>query len=449
VYKQSRHGAPGKTEPFFSVIIPTLNEAEIIGVCLSNIRSVGPNVEVIVVDGGSRDGTAAVAERLGVRVLRTDPCRGQQCNCGAAIASGKVLVFLHADTVLPPETFDKLADIFNRDEVEIGNFGITFDNEHWFLRLLSFLACLDMGLFRFGDQGIVIRKSLFAALGGFPRWELFEDIALIRKARKRTRIHRFPMSVTTSARRFERNGIIRQQLLNVYLTIQYLLGTPPWRLAQKYYGHRPRLYETSLVIFLRLPRPGEVKTRLAGTLGSKTATEFYRTCAGHLLRETEKLPPSIVNHIYYTPENGEEYVKRWADSRFCFRPQIGKDLGARLKMAFRDQFRSGMKRVIAVATDVPDLSAADIEEAVAALKGADLVIGPSADGGYYLIGMTEFHPSLFDSISWSTEIVYEQTLAAAGKLRLKVHSLRRLDDIDTEGDLRRWESKLQAGKTHT
>ncbi len=446
MHTQSTHDGSGKTETFFSVIIPTLNEAETIGICLSNIRSVGPNVEVIVADGGSRDATIMIAEGLGATVLRTYPCRGQQCNCGVAIASGKVLVFLHADTILPAATFDKLADIFNSHEVEIGNFGITFDTKHWFLRLLSFLARLDMGLFRFGDQGIVIRKSLFDALGGFPEWELFEDMALIRKARKRTRIHRFPMSVTTSARRFLRNGIIRQQLINVYYTIQYLLGTPPRRLAEKYYGHRFNLYEASLVIFLRLPRPGEVKTRLARTLGSEAAMQVYRGCAEHLLGETEKLPSSIVKHIYYTPRKDEEDVKRWAGSRFRFRPQVGRDLGNRLKTAFRDQFRRGMERVIVVATDVPDLSASDIEEAVVALNGADLVIGPSTDGGYYLIGMTEFQPTLFDNISWSTEVVYEQTLVTARELGLRVHNLRSLDDIDTEGDLRRWEARSESGK---
>jgi len=104
------HDMPEKTEIFFSVIIPALNEAETIDTCLSNIRSMGSNVEIIVVDGGSCDivvdggscdATALIAEKSGVKVLHTYPCRGHQCNSGAAIASGKVLIFLHADTILP------------------------------------------------------------------------------------------------------------------------------------------------------------------------------------------------------------------------------------------------------------------------------------------------------------------------------------------------------------
>ncbi len=448
MYTKSIHGTSRETEALFSVIIPTLNEAETIGACLSNIRSIGPNVEIIVVDGGSCDATTAVAERLGAKVLHAEPCRGLQCNCGAAIASGKVLVFLHADTILPNGTFDELSKIFSKNEVEIGNFRITFHVKHWFLRLLSFLARCDPGLFRFGDQGIVIRKSLFDDLGGFPSWALFEDMALVRKARKKTRIHRFPLSVTTSARRFLRNGIIRQQLINVYYTIQYMLGVPSWKLAEKYYRHRLNLYEVSLVIFLRLPESGEVKTRLAETMGNEAATQFYRQCAEHLLREAEKLPSSIAKHIYYTPEKDRENVQCWAGMRFRLRPQVGGDLGERLKAAFRDQFQRGAKRVIIVATDVPDLSSSDIEEAVFALNGADLVIGPSTDGGYYLIGMTESQPALFDHISWSTQIVYEQTLAVANELELKIYTLRSLDDIDTEDDLRRWEARSGAEKAN-
>ncbi len=440
------HGMPEKTETFFSVIIPALNEAETIGICLSNIRSMGSKLEIIVVDGGSCDATALIAEKSGVKVLHTYPCRGHQCNSGAAVASGNVLIFLHADTILPVGTFDKLTEIFSKSEVQIGNFGIIFDKKHWLLRLFSFLARFDLGLFRFGDQGIAIRKPLFDKLGGFPEWELFEDMALIRKARKRTRIYRFPMSVTTSARRFLRNGVIRQQLINIYYTIQYLLGVPPRRLAEKYYRHRLKLYEASLVVFMRLPGTGEIKTRLARTLGIEAAERFYRMCVEHLFEETERLSPSIVKYIYYTPLKADEELKSWAGLHFRFKPQAGGDLGNRLKTIFHDQFKMGLKKVIVIATDVPDLSASDIEEAVAALNRADIVIGPCNDGGYYLIGMTEYHPALFRNISWSTGVVYEQTLAIASKLGLRVCNLRSLDDIDTECDLRRWEARSKPGK---
>jgi rSAM/selenodomain-associated transferase 2/rSAM/selenodomain-associated transferase 1 len=433
----------------FSVIIPTLNEAEAIGACIAHINNGQSNVEIIVVDGGSSDATIAVAESAGVKVIHTGPCRGLQCNYGAAAATGEILIFLHADTILPNGAFDQLSEIFSNDEVKIGNFGIVFDTKHWFLRLLSFLSRFDMGLFRFGDQGIVIRKSFFDRLGGFPNWTLFEDFQLIRAARKETRIHRFSISVVTSARRFVKNGIIRQQIKNVYFTIQYLLGVPPWRLAEKYYGNR-RKSDKNLVVFLRFPSNGEVKTRLARTIGNEMATRFYRECAEHLFREVEELPQDIVRHIYYTPRNAGKSVERWAGRDYYYQAQANGNLGKRLETIFHDQFKKGFKKVMIIATDVPDITVTDIKEAFNAMGEADLVIGPSFDGGYYLIGMKELHPSLFDGIAWSTNIVYDQTLAIAAESGLRVHNLRTLDDIDTEEDLHRWRKRsLPANDNYT
>ncbi len=426
----------------FTVIIPALNEAETIGACITHIDTGQSNVEIIVVDGGSSDDTANIAETAGAKVIRTGPCRGLQCNYGAAAAAGEILIFLHADTILPEATFDYLSEIFKNDEVEIGNFRIGFDIKHWFLRLLSSLSRFDMGLFRFGDQGIVIRKSLFEKLGGFPNWTLFEDFQLIRAARKETKIHRFPISVVTSARRFVKNGIIRQQLKNVYLTIQYLLGVPPWRLAEKYYRNG-RKSEKSLVVLLRFPSKGEVKTRLARTAGNETAIRFYRECVERLFREAEKLPHDITRYVYYTPGSAKKSVGRWAGRGFYCEPQINGNLGMRLETIFHDQFEKGFKKVVITATDVPDITATDIEESFNALAEVDLVLGPSFDGGYYLVGMKELCPDLFDNIAWSTPIVYDQTLHRAGESGFRVHNLRVLLDIDTEEDLYRWQDRYR------
>jgi len=133
-----------------------------------------------------------------------------QCRCFTCLRGYPPVT--PADTTLPTDVFIELEEIFRNSTVKIGTFFVSFDVDHWLLYFFQLLSHLDPGLFRFGDQCIVMRRSFFESLQGFPEYRLFEDIGLIQKARKVTRIYRFPMKVTTSARRFRQHGVIRQQL---------------------------------------------------------------------------------------------------------------------------------------------------------------------------------------------------------------------------------------------
>jgi rSAM/selenodomain-associated transferase 1 len=295
-----------------------------------------------------------------------------------------------------------------------------------------------MGRFRFGDQCIVIRKSFFNTLGGFPNWRLFEDIELMRKARKKTRIYRFPMTVVTSARRLIQNGIIRQQIRNIYYTSLYLLGVSPEKLATMYGSEKKGLNGVYLIIFVRFPHPGKVKTRLATSIGNDKAARLYRLCTENVFKETKKLSDNVLRHIFYADKDDEDNVIKWAGPVFHFMSQVEGDLGIRIEAAFNYVFRQGARKAVIVASDVPDLSAEIIENAINALTDNDIVIGPTNDGGYYLLGMNGVHNDLFHGVTWSTTEVYAETLSIIEYLGLKVHCLRALDDIDTEEDLHRW-----------
>jgi len=220
----------------FSVIIPALNEAQTISQAISSIRSIDSSTEIIVVDGGSTDNTVSIAEQMNVRVLSFQRGRGAQCNAGARISSGDILLFLHADTKLPHEAFEILEKFFRDPKIQIGTFRLRFDHAHWLLRFYASLTSIDSLFTRFGDQCIVVRKSFFETLGGFPDWRLFEDVQFLRVARHRTRIVSFPAKVITSSRRFVRFGMLQTQWMNVRLFVRYLLNTPPEKLAQIYYG---------------------------------------------------------------------------------------------------------------------------------------------------------------------------------------------------------------------
>jgi rSAM/selenodomain-associated transferase 2/rSAM/selenodomain-associated transferase 1 len=441
-------GLPDRRELTFSVIIPTLNEAAVIGVCLEQVRALRSDIEMIVADGGSCDDTVAIARQNGAIVCLTPPGRGIQCNNGAAQAGGDILLFLHADTILPPDALISIESIFTDEGVQLATFGIKFDIKHCLLRLYSRLARLNLPFSRFGDQCIVIRNPLFRSLGGFRDWPLFEDTDLIRRAGRYTRIKWLPGDVTTSACRFLENGILRQELRNIFFTIQFLLGFSPMKLAEKYRWQNGDSPVTAMLLFVRYPEEGRVKSRLASSLGDEAAARFYRHCVWNLVGQSRSLGRRARRYLFYSEKADLERLWRWLGSGFRYRPQIGEGLGGRMENAFCTAFAEGAGKAVILASDTPDLTVNIMKEAITALDECDVVIGPCHDGGYYLLGMKELHRSLFNGISWSTDEVLAHTLEAIENHGLSCRLLPILADIDTEEDLRHWQmSTVAKGQT--
>ena len=217
-----------------SVIIPTLNEGTRLTATLDQVRSVLPEAELIVADGGSTDDTVVIAEKAGALTVAAPRGRGPQLAAGAEAAHGQLLLFLHADTTLPADAAGVLNRAFADQRILIGTFRLSFDAGGRFLKTCAWFTRIDSVFTRFGDQGIAVRRDFYAQLGGFPAWPLFEDVELLRRARRTTRVASFPASVTTSARRFERSGHLRQQCRNGWLLLRFLAGACPHRLAVQY-----------------------------------------------------------------------------------------------------------------------------------------------------------------------------------------------------------------------
>ena len=368
-------------------------------------------------------------------------------NAGAALASGDILLFLHADTRLPSNAFDVLSDFFRDGKVLVGTFRVTFAPNHPVLALYSIRARHDTILSSFGDQCIVVRKQFFTLLGGFPDWPLFEDVHFLRIARRKTRIYKFPATVTTSSRRHQQNGVLRQGARNFWYIFQYLRGVPPEELAAKYDGWH-RYPEMSLIVFARFPLPGKVKTRLARDVGDEPAAEFYKLCAEHVFRESDKLSGRVQRYLFYSDPEDSQEMQHWGGPRFNYAAQAGSDLGKRLEHAFGTVFEHGAQKAIVLATDVPGISADIVDEAFRALDSSDVVLGPCPDGGYYLLGMKRLYKELFTNIPWSTNQVLNETSDAMRKLGLTVSRLPALADIDTGEDLRRWHEEVSTPGHH-
>ncbi|MBP1467936.1 TIGR04283 family arsenosugar biosynthesis glycosyltransferase [Candidatus Chloroploca sp. M-50] len=218
----------------YTIIIPTLNEEAIIAEAVQAAVSLGSQVEVIVADGGSQDRTVAFAEAAGATVVAAPRGRGPQCNAGAAAAHGAILIFLHADTRLPDDVIGLLETWFSAPRVQIAKFRLSFDIDDLVLDLAAKCMWYDTRLTSYGDQGIVIRRTFFEALGGFPAWPLFEDVRLFERARERTSVVVLPARVVTSARRFQANGAIPQLVRDLGLWIEYVAGVSPFEIAARY-----------------------------------------------------------------------------------------------------------------------------------------------------------------------------------------------------------------------
>lgn len=223
-----------------AVVVPTLNEAARVSAALQSARQSFPGSLLIVADGGSTDGTTRIAAEEGAHVIGAPRGRGSQCRAGAAAAlDADWLLFLHADTVLPPNAHSVVNAFLAQPRAQIATFRLKFETKNWFLRACGWFTRIDSVFTRFGDQGIFIRKEFYEALGGFPDWPLFEDVALLQRARAATAIHSLPGWITTSARRFEQHGAFKQQWLNARLLWRYLRGALPTELAEGYAAKPP------------------------------------------------------------------------------------------------------------------------------------------------------------------------------------------------------------------
>jgi rSAM/selenodomain-associated transferase 2 len=218
-----------------SIILPALNEAALIADSVASALAAGPR-EVIVVDGGSHDDTVSLARAAGATVLSCLAGRATQQNAGAGMATGDILLFLHADNRLPVDGLVQIEQALTDRRVGCGAFRQAIEAHGWLYRLLergNAWRAAYRGL-PYGDQGIFVRRSLFEQVGGFPRVNLMEDVLLMRRLRRETWPVLLPGPLFVSARRWRRQGVIHQTARNWCLLAAVRLGVHPDRLA-KYY----------------------------------------------------------------------------------------------------------------------------------------------------------------------------------------------------------------------
>lgn len=425
-----------------SIVVPARNEARrIVGTLapLQPLRAHGH--EVIVVDGESSDATLALAEPLTDRAFVAAPGRAGQMNAGAAAARGDALLFLHADSRLPDDGVAAIAEGMARTARRWGRFDVTIAGASRVLPLIGATMNRRSRLtgIATGDQAIFVERALFDRVGGYPDQPLMEDIEL---SRRLLRAAGAPLClsqrVVTSGRRWDAGGPWRTIVAMWGLRFAYWRGVEAGQLARRYLPACPS--RVTLQVFAKNPVPGQVKTRLASTLGDDEAAAIYCDLVERALglaaaARTAGLVDRV--ELWCAPGIDAPLFAQWRDRhKIVLRPQVGRDLGAKMKNALDSALANG-SRAIVIGTDCPAMDVPYLARAVAALDDHTAVLGPAEDGGYVLVGLSRALDA-FSGIPWSSANTMAATREKLRRERVRWSELPVLWDVDEPTDLARW-----------
>lgn len=235
-----------------SVIVPTLNEEVNLPVTLRQLAE-HPDVELIVVDGGSSDRTVEIAQRFTPYVFISRPGRAAQMNIGARHATGDILLFLHADTFLLAGALDEIQRRIIGDGAVGGAFDLHIDSPRRLCKLVARVASHRARLLRWpgGDQGIFVWRQVFEVLGGYSNIAIMEDVAFARRLRRAGRLAFISQGLLTSGRRWNANGVVKTTLVNWWVTLLFFLRVPPLKLRRTYnkwlVSGKPRRDKSALI----------------------------------------------------------------------------------------------------------------------------------------------------------------------------------------------------------
>ncbi|MGI9553735.1 MAG: TIGR04282 family arsenosugar biosynthesis glycosyltransferase [Thermodesulfobacteriota bacterium] len=193
----------------------------------------------------------------------------------------------------------------------------------------------------------------------------------------------------------------------------------------------------NLIIFIKYPEPGQVKTRIGRIIGIDKAADLYSSLANHVVSKLTDTNSYKIS-VFFTPEEKEEKIKNWFNNKgIYYFSQLGVSLGERISNAFDESFLNGFKNTIIIGSDCIEIDEKIITGAFNHLNnGSDCVIGPTYDGGYYLIGLkSRNYPHIFEDIEWSSDSVFDETVKKVNYLNLKSIILERLNDVDDIDDV--------------
>ena len=433
--------------------MPVLQEGATL---VQRLRALGPlrarGVRLVVVDGGSTDATWALARAHADQALCAPRGRASQMNAGAqtllADPAIDTLLFLHADTQLPDDADKLIAQALAQREQGMptvwGRFDVRIDGPHPLLRVVERMMNWRSRIsgIATGDQAMFVQRAAFETVGGFPAIALMEDIALSDKLKRLSLPACVTVPVHTSARRWEKHGVLRTIVLMWRLRAAYFFGATPQALALRYgYAPAPVAPAAAVAVLAKAPVAGLAKTRLAPALGLAGAARAQRRFALQTLHCARAAALGAIT-LWCAPDTQHRFFRAVRSQVDACLAQPAGDLAARMGQAFQSHFaqQPGLPLLL-VGTDCPALAPGHLQQAARALQDHDVVLIPAEDGGYVLIGMRRWVPQALQGIAWSTDQVLLQTrrqLKACGASWTELDALWDVDEPADWEKLQRW-----------
>lgn len=447
------------TSPSLSIVMPVLDEGATLAArldALAPLRARG--VELVVVDGGSSDDSWMLARPRADRLLLAPRGRAAQMNAGAAVSRGKVLLFLHADTALPPEA-DQLVLNAVQSGAVWGRFDVRITGRHPMLQVIGAMMNLRSRLSGMctGDQALFVTREAFVRAGGFADQPLMEDIDISRRLKRISPPKALREPARTSGRRWEQHGVWRTMLLMWRLRAEYFMGTDAAVLAQRYgYRSAPPVVPACVGVMAKAPVPGQAKTRLIPAVGAWAAARAQRRFALDTLHLALQAASRMGTQVQWwaAPAASQRFFRALqrlpsiagtSAAPVTWHDQPSGDLGVRMAHAFHAHFSAHPHiPLMLIGTDCPPLSPGHLLQAARALADHDAVLIPAEDGGYVLMGLRQAAPEVFTNVDWSTDRVLAQTRERLRSAGLRWQELPALWDVDTPDDWARLQKSMPA-----
>lgn len=416
-----------------SVIISVLNQSSELRRTLISLVPEKEGQEVIVVDGGSIDDSGAVAgNNPWAKLIRAAGTRGERLNAGAAAAQGEIYLFLDAGMVLERGWPAAVEEATEKEGFKAGCFRMRINGACITYRMVELETLLRTAFRKVAreQQAVFVRASDFPGGKVFEHMSAMETQSLCRRIGGQGKLVQLGLSAMSPATRWRRGGALDRCRKDALIHNRWERGAELDGLVHEFGDGR-----NAVMLFCSPPDTGNPKPWLADALGENRSADIYRSTVDQILATVDRARIEAACYVFYRPKSAQREMQQWLGGRVLLVPETGRTTGRRRQQAFDTVASQDFDNVLMLGTHCPAMNAEHLCDAIEALKSHDLVLGPTDDGGCYLVGVHKEADDLFRELAWSPDGLMNEMMELAARRNLTVAKLEPLRDFDSLEDL--------------